>query len=80
MPRDVNSPINSSYIGSRLANQLPLSPGARSNPSRGDRGRRDNAEEPSQQQQPPQQVSRQSQEPGESAPVGPRTLTTGPED
>jgi hypothetical protein len=72
MPRDVNSPINSSYIGSRLANSLPLSPGARSMP-RGNRGRRDS--EPEQSAEPREQPAR-----AEQSPVSPRTKTTGPED
>ena len=38
--KDVNSPVNTASIGSRLSNPLPFSPGARSspgNPLRGDR-------------------------------------------
>jgi hypothetical protein len=73
--KDVNSPVNTVNAGSRLSNPLPLSPGARSNPSRGDRGRCDQGEEPAL-----GTMSRMAPKPAEPAPIGPRTTITGPED
>jgi hypothetical protein len=45
MPKEVCNPI--SRPGSKVGSHQPMSPGAFSNPSRGDRGRRDSEPEPS---------------------------------
>jgi hypothetical protein len=88
MPKEVCSPISRS--GSKVGSHQPMSPGAFSNPSRGDCGRRDSepehpAEPSGRGEQPVRSeahrvVSRMSQEPEEPAPIGPRAKTTGPED
>jgi hypothetical protein len=63
MPTEVCSPVTRK--GSKVGSGQPMSPGARSNPSRGDCGRQDST--------PPRQfrVSRNAEEPAELRVTGP---------
>jgi len=70
--REVNSPVNSRNTASKLHSNLPLSPGARSDPSRGDQA---TSHEP----EPPlhERVMQGADKPAEPGTTGPAAAARG---
>jgi len=77
--REVNSPVNTRNTTSKLRSNLPLSPGARSDPGRLEGPRFDNAQPELQPEPLPQRRDRTATHQEDPIPSS-MPVTTGPED